>query len=124
MSIAVGGQFVKLFFSTFGTSRGWVLQREVIGRDEGGREGSDEGGAKKDRASTDMPRDASDGRVSGLVFLAKSFISFASLLSCRAMNPLFLGNKQSYDAVRRQCTVLGNCIKSNRIVPLTCPLFR
>ena len=38
-----------------------------MGRDEGGREGNDEGRAKKDGASADMPRDASDGRVSGLV---------------------------------------------------------
>ena len=38
-----------------------------MGSDEGGREGGDEGGATKDGASTDMPRDASDGRVSGLV---------------------------------------------------------
>ena len=34
-----------------------------MGSDEGG----DEGWATKDRASTDMPRDASDGRVSGFV---------------------------------------------------------
>ena len=39
-----------------------------MGSDEGGREGGDEGGVSKDGASTDMPRDASDGRVSGLVF--------------------------------------------------------
>ena len=38
-----------------------------MGRDEGGREGNDEGRAKKDGASADMPRDASDDRVSGLV---------------------------------------------------------
>ena len=38
-----------------------------MGSDEGGREGGDKGGATKDGASTDMPRDASDGRVSGLV---------------------------------------------------------
>ena len=43
------------------------LQREVMGSDEGGRKRGDEGGATKDGASTDMPRDASDGRVSGLV---------------------------------------------------------
>ena len=39
----------------------------MTGRHEGGREGSEDGGATKDGASTDMPRDASDGRVSGLV---------------------------------------------------------
>ena len=38
-----------------------------MGGDEGGRAGNDEGRAKKDGASTDMPRDASDGRISGLV---------------------------------------------------------
>ena len=57
----------KRVFSTVETARGWGLQREVMGSDERGREGGDEGGATKDRASTDMPRDASDGRVSGLV---------------------------------------------------------
>ena len=40
-----------------------------MGRDEGGREGSVGGGEKKDGAITDMPRDASDGRVSGLVLI-------------------------------------------------------
>ena len=40
-----------------------------MGSDGGGREGGDERGARKDGASTDLPRDASDGRVSGLVFL-------------------------------------------------------
>ena len=45
-----------------------------MGSDEGGREGSDEGGAMKDGASTDMPRDASDGRVSGLVFIYKRHV--------------------------------------------------
>ena len=35
--------------------------------DEGGREENDEGRAKKDGASTDLARDASDGRLSGLV---------------------------------------------------------
>ena len=40
-----------------------------MGSDEGGREGGEEGGATKNGASTDMPRDASDGRVSGLVSL-------------------------------------------------------
>ena len=38
-----------------------------MGSDEGGREGGGEGGATKDGASTHMPRDASDGRVSSLV---------------------------------------------------------
>ena len=37
--------------------------------DEGGREGGDEGGASEDGANTDMPRDASDGRVSVLVYI-------------------------------------------------------
>ena len=45
-----------------------------MGRDEGGREGDDEGGATKDGASTDMPRDASDGRVSGLVASPSCFL--------------------------------------------------
>ena len=48
-----------------------------MGRDEGGREGNDEGRAKKDGASADMPRDASDGRVSGLVSIA-IYLSFHS----------------------------------------------
>ena len=43
-----------------------------MGRDEGGREGDDEGGATKDEASIDMPRDASNGRVSGLVYTRKN----------------------------------------------------
>ena len=43
------------------------MQREVIGSDEGGRERGDEVGATKDGVSTDMPRDASDGRASGHV---------------------------------------------------------
>ena len=38
-----------------------------MGSDEGGRERGDKGGATKDGASTDMPRDASDGLVSDLV---------------------------------------------------------
>ena len=41
-----------------------------MGSDEGGREGDNEGGAMKNGASTDMLRDASDGRVSGLVIVA------------------------------------------------------
>ena len=40
-----------------------------MGSDEGG----DEEGATKDGASTDMPRDASDGHLSGLVFLWSVF---------------------------------------------------
>ena len=45
-----------------------------MGSDEAGREGGDEGRATKDGASTDMPRDASDGRVSGLVvYIAVKF---------------------------------------------------
>ena len=47
-----------------------------MGSDEGGRERGDEGGATKDGASTDMPRDASDGRVSGLVLLRASSLAF------------------------------------------------
>ena len=58
----------KRVFLTFETARGWGLQREVMESDEGGREGGDKGGATNDGASTDMPRDASDGRVSGLVY--------------------------------------------------------
>ena len=50
-----------------------------MGSDVGGREGGDKGGAKKDGASTDMPRDASDGRVSGLVFLF--FLFFLSFFA-------------------------------------------
>ena len=57
--------------STVETARGWGLQREVMGSDEGG----DEGGATKDGGSTDMPRDASDGCVSGLVFQIHSITS-------------------------------------------------
>ena len=52
-----------------------------MGSDEGGRERGDEGGATQDGVSTYMPRDASDGRVSGLVVL----ISVAVVLS------LFIG---------------------------------
>ena len=57
----------KRIFSTCEIARGWRLQREVLGKNEGSREENDEGRAKKDGASADMPRDASDGRVSGLV---------------------------------------------------------
>ena len=41
-----------------------------MGSDEGGREG-----VTKDGASTDMPRDASDGRVSGLVPTKNMFVA-------------------------------------------------
>ena len=57
----------KRVFLTCEIARVKGLQREVMGRDGGGREGNDEGRAKKDGASADMPRDASDGRVSGLM---------------------------------------------------------
>ena len=56
----------KRVFSTIETSRNFGWRRAVIGRDEGGKEGCDEGGGDEGGAIT--PRDASDGRVSGLVF--------------------------------------------------------
>ena len=57
----------KRVFSIIKAARDGAWQREAMGRDEGGRERGDEGGATQDGVSTDMSRDASDGRVSGLV---------------------------------------------------------
>ena len=48
-----------------------------MGWDRGSSEGNDEGRAKKDGASADVPRDASDGRVSGLVFIRTTFFGSA-----------------------------------------------
>ena len=46
----------KRVFSTIETVRDCAWRREVIGSDEGGREGGDEGGAIKDGASEEMTR--------------------------------------------------------------------
>ena len=56
----------KRVFSTIETARNFGWRREMLGSDEVGKEGCDEGGG--DEGGGDNVGDASDGRLSGLVF--------------------------------------------------------
>ena len=56
----------KRVFSTIETARNFGWRREMFGSDEVGKEGCDEGGG--DEGGGDNVGDASDGRLSGLVF--------------------------------------------------------